>query len=205
MNILLLVAAWTDHVFFEVVFVHDGKSFKHGPHLVLGAFRDPPGNRQKRFVRFEFRPQRQVSANGLPLMELAYLHRNILENAWYSGTAVKYDRDQLVPLLLKVETRKAVLQLRLVPQFVHVKVLALDRIARHQHAVLTAEKRDVHDGDNFPRPVYLLGNDDRIEPLGNRSRGHANIISKLRLRALAVCKFVPEILRLAAEPSFTAR
>ena len=196
-NVFLLVAAWTDYVFVEILSVRDGELLQHGPHLILGALRDLSRDSQERFVRFELGPQRQILPHDLPLVEVADLYGNILENTWYSGTSIENNRQEHVPFLLEIGARQLILQLGLVPEFMRMEILALNGVTREQYPILSAEERDVEDGNDFPWPMYLLGNHDRIESFGDRTRRNADIFAEFPLCAFAEHELTPELCALS--------
>ena len=193
MYVLASVAAGADDVFLEIAFEIGRKLLEHVGHLLLGALCDPSCNLKERFMRFELGPQGQVLPHDLPLVELADLHRNILENARYSLASVENDRLERVPPLLEISACRVVLQLCFVPQFVYVQILGLVRVSRHQDPVLATKERDVHDDDHWPRLVYFLGNNDRIELFGDGASGDTGIFSQLFLRLLSTYKSFPEL------------
>lgn len=197
MYVFLFGAAGADDMLFEIVLVIGGEPIEHDAHFGFGALGDSPRNREKRFVRFELGAQREIPPDRFPLMILADLHRNILENARYSFASVEDDRRKLVAFLFEIVSGDLIFELGLVPQFVHVKVLMFVGIAHDEHAVFAPEERDIHDDDDRPRQVHFLGYDDGIEMLRDRTRRNADVFAELFLRAFAAHELFPEFPRLS--------
>ena len=106
---------------------------------------------------------------------MAYLHGNVLKNAWNTAPTVQDDGKERVALLLKVISHKLIFQFRFVPQFVCMQILVFVGVLRHEHSVLTTKESRVDDRDKRTRAVYLLWQFDRIKKLRDSASGDTGI------------------------------
>ena len=170
---------------------------EHLLHLDLRALRDESRNRKECLVRVELRPRRERATNDAPLVVLAYLHGDTVENARNTAPAVEDDRFDDVPECFDFLSQKYVFQLRLVPQLRDVQVLVRVRIACDQHPVFSAEVRRVGDEDDGARTVDLFRKRYRIEKFCDRTCCSPGVATKLTLGAFAPNERRPQALRLS--------
>jgi len=157
------------------------EAHEHRTHFFLCAFGYQTRDPQQGFVRLQLRPRREIFLHDLPLVKVADLDGNTLENAWNTAPSVQNDRLDHVPKRFDLLSQENVFELGLVSQLRAIEVLTFVRIARHQDTVLAAEERRVGDENDWTRTVHLLGHLGSIEQLCDGRKRKIKFTSELYL------------------------